>query len=52
MRAIAAALDNLRFIFLTAQNHAEAHYIYRNAAGQLVISNRLPPAGTEVVKKD
>jgi hypothetical protein len=36
---------------LATPTQAEEHYIYRNAAGQLVISNKPPPAESEVLRK-
>jgi hypothetical protein len=36
---------------LAKPTEAEEHYIYRNAAGQVVISNKTPPIGTEILKK-
>jgi hypothetical protein len=41
----------LILIALTTLVFGEEHYIYRNAAGQLVISNKPPPTGTELLKK-
>ena len=36
---------------LATPGQAEDHYIYRNASGKLVISNKPPPVGSEVLKK-
>jgi hypothetical protein len=36
---------------LATPSQAEENYIYKNAAGQLVISNKPPPAGSEILKK-
>jgi hypothetical protein len=36
---------------LTTLVLAEEHYIYRNLAGKLVISNQPPPAGSNVLRK-
>jgi hypothetical protein len=36
---------------LTTLVLAEEHYIYRNLAGKLVISNQPPPAGSDVLRK-
>jgi hypothetical protein len=41
----------LILIALTTLVLGEEHYIYRNAAGQLIISNKTPSPGTEVLKK-
>ena len=38
-------------LVLAIQGQAEEHYIYRNAYGRLVISNQLPPSGSNVLRK-
>jgi hypothetical protein len=46
--ALAVALI---LIALTTLVLGEEHYIYCNAAGQLVIPNKPPPPGSEMLKK-
>jgi hypothetical protein len=37
--------------FFAARSHAEDHYIYKDTQGKLVISNRQPPPGSNVIRK-
>jgi hypothetical protein len=39
------------FVFLAAQGQAEDHYIYKDAQGKLVISNKVPPPGSNIIRK-
>ena len=36
---------------LSTQGQAEEHYIYKDPHGNLVISNKLPPTGSIVLKR-
>jgi hypothetical protein len=46
-----AALIFVSSFFLAVLGHAEEHYIYKNAQGNLVISNKQPPAGSDILRK-
>ena len=45
-----AVLFALLFL-LAAHGQAEEHYIYKDAQGKLVISNKQPPPGSNVLRK-
>ena len=51
MKTAATTLIISLSLFFAAQSQAEEHFIYRNASGKLVISNKTPPPGSEVLKK-
>ena len=36
---------------LATQGQAEEHYIYKDSHGRLVISNKPPPAGSDILRK-
>ena len=46
-----AALIFTMLFFLAAFSQSEDHYIYKDAQGKLVISNQLPPAGSNILRK-
>ena len=37
-------------LFVTGYAQAEQHYIYKDTQGKLVISNREPPAGSNILR--
>jgi hypothetical protein len=53
MRSVSAFALTFCFlaVALTTQSHAEEHYIYKNSHGGLVISNKPPPPGSNVLRK-
>jgi hypothetical protein len=51
MKTAATALIIFLSLSWVAQSHAEEHFVYRDRDGNLVISNRPPPAGSVVLKK-
>jgi hypothetical protein len=51
MKTAATALIIFLSLSWVAQSYAEEHFVYRDRDGNLVISNKPPPAGSEVLKK-
>ena len=47
---IVAMLFAFLFLF-AAQGQAEDHYIYEDAQGKWVISNKEPPPGSKIIRK-
>jgi hypothetical protein len=49
--AITVALLTCFVVLAAANGQAEEYYVYRNPNGGLVISNKLPPAGSDMLRK-